>query len=787
MKKHHATIVLFTIFMTLLCVLWWAEYAGIPNSQEAEANRAVVLPELQKVDPNDIRRIEITQNRQGDEPAADKPNRLVFERRDDTWQMVEPVNAAADPIRVETLARNLKHLVKTPEAGTINDPPEKFGLAPPAATLKVYGSDKGKELAGLDIGKAVRDRLYVRPTGKPGIEVIDSRLFQIIGEPAPKWRDTALINLATFQINALEIDRPGHSLKVERSGGKWRLVTPVSALADDFKVDEVLGEITSLRVLDGAFGFVADDVRDLAPFGLDTEHALQVTITPALSGAKPQTLLIGKPAPDREGRVYAKRADQDDVVLVSSKGLGQVGVDPNALRSKRIADFDPNLAAFIRIKDGGQTFDLSRSTRGWTILEPVKEPADEDTVSRLLRALTELEASVFFEPAKVASSNLDPPAAHLELWQVPPGERLRDEPAIEPKGKPSVNLALGRHDVGKRSVFGRSGSDATVFAIPDAFLSALPENILAFRDRSVLHLSLGLVSRVTVERDGQTYIIDHPKTGDPNAWALEAPVTAPANNEAVTKALVILSNLRAERLITDAPGVDAQFGLDRPTVRVTWESAGEAAPSAKSSTASLLVGARVPRTESWFARLSTGPRVFTVADAAVLPFREEFRNTRVVSFNPKLLERMTLKWPDRALTFKHQTTARGGVLDWEADPSNTGGTIDLLRISALANDVAKLQTRKYIQHTGALPDAAGLDHPRLEVDIAVKGRADPIRLRVGNDFDKGEYYATIEPSDSGTVFVLTGPGWSALVPPQGAARGPVLPADVFAPAAPKTP
>src|SRR6185437_5359443 len=127
MKKHHINIALATLFFTGLFVLWWADYTGIePDVSDA------VLPGLAKAPVAAIHRLEIARPEHGGEKSNAKgPERIVFERRDEgRWQMVEPVDAAADPSKVETLARNLKDMRKSADAGTIHDPPEAFGLVP---------------------------------------------------------------------------------------------------------------------------------------------------------------------------------------------------------------------------------------------------------------------------------------------------------------------------------------------------------------------------------------------------------------------------------------------------------------------------------------------------------------------------------------------------------------------------------------------------------------------------------------------------------------------------------
>ena len=53
--------------------------------------------------------------------------------------MVEPVNAAAEPSRLETLVRNLKEMRRSLDAGSMTGPPATFGLEHPEATVRLWG------------------------------------------------------------------------------------------------------------------------------------------------------------------------------------------------------------------------------------------------------------------------------------------------------------------------------------------------------------------------------------------------------------------------------------------------------------------------------------------------------------------------------------------------------------------------------------------------------------------------------------------------------------------------
>ncbi len=99
-----------------------------------------------------------------------------------------------------------------------------------------------------------------------------------------------------------------------------------------------------------------------------------------------------------------------------------------------------------------------------------------------------------------------------------------------------MSLNLGRHDVLRKSVYAQAAGDSTILALPDEFLQALPQNDLAFRERSLIKLSPGQISRLTVMRDGKTFVLAPAKSGDPNQWRMEEPVEARGDTEAITKA-----------------------------------------------------------------------------------------------------------------------------------------------------------------------------------------------------------------------------------------------------------
>ena len=131
MKANRTTIVLIVLFFGGLIAVWGLDLSGVPRQIDIERRADRVLPELIDTPEAEVRRVEIDREK----------DHLVFERRGEglgRWQMLAPKDVAAEPVRLDALVRNLKELRKDSDAGTIKGDPEKYGLAPPAATVRLY-------------------------------------------------------------------------------------------------------------------------------------------------------------------------------------------------------------------------------------------------------------------------------------------------------------------------------------------------------------------------------------------------------------------------------------------------------------------------------------------------------------------------------------------------------------------------------------------------------------------------------------------------------------------------
>ena len=783
MKSNRTTTILLILFFGGLLTMWGLQLAGVRTNDQEQRRAEWVLPDLIGTPAEAIRRVALDR---GDE-------HLVFERRGrgpGGWQMVDPLDVAAEPTRLETLVRNLHDLRKSPDAGTIEGPAATFGLDPPAATVRLFAGTDYRLAAVLEIGKTIRGIRYVRPTGSTGIEVADSKRLAALDLPVTAWRQPVVMGVPTFQVASLTITRrrPGAAgqgaqpvgpkpqvIRAERQpSGRWKLTAPLAAPANGAKIESLLAALASLRVVDIPKGFVADNVKDFTPFGL-AEPRLTVELRTDRAEDEPLVLDVGKPVPDQPDRAYVRQGGQDDVVMVDAKALGEIPESPTPLRSQQVADIVPAAVTGIEIRTRSDIFRLTKDAAGWELTSPSPARADTPAVQAFLNQIANVQTSEFLESEKVPDSQLDHPVMAITIRQAVPGPSRPGSSAADQAGAtsaPALSLQLGRHDILKKTIFARLEGDRVILALPDTLFEVLPKNAYAFRDRNLLSEKLERIRKLTIRRGGRTDELEPNPKGEPNQWRMRAPVDGPADVPTITQALAALANLRAEDVVANSIGDGKAFGLDRPAIEVDWES---------DRAHRLKIGRPVPRTQSYYASLDERPIVFTLSATTARLFDAEFRDHRVLSFESKRAERVVLRWPNRTVALRRrQPPPPQGQVEWVPDPGTEAEGIDLSRISALVTTLGQLQATRYFQYDGPYPAASGLPWPRLVVEVTLAPVGPNLVLRIGSPTSDGQVCAATGTGDAGPGFFLPAPPWNDLI--HSGERFAPIPDDPFAPA-----
>lgn len=201
----------------------------------------------------------------------------------------------------------------------------------------------------------------------------------------------------------------------------------------------------------------------------------------------------------------------------------------------------------LRTTDGEQARLERREEGGWTLVEPLRFPADEFTADGMASAL-----------ARLASEQ------KIEDPQGPEVYGLAEAPPIRFGAGGEVHaLRLGdKTPVGGNSYVGVEGKEP-VFAVPTYSTTALSKALPDLRDKRILDFDRESIRRIALEWPGGGVTL---AKGD-EGWRLESPLEARADATTVDELLADLSFLRAEGFVDDPPPAE-ETGLDEPVLRV---------------------------------------------------------------------------------------------------------------------------------------------------------------------------------------------------------------------------
>ena len=374
-------------------------------------------------------------------------------------------------------------------------------------------------------------------------------------------------------------------IRLERRAGHWRIVAPIDFAADTFAADGVASAITQLMSES-----VIEDPRSLDVYGFGAEGA-EVRFA---VGDLEKTLRIGGETPVGSNS-YALVEGDDRVYTVASYQLSSFKKELEDLRDRRILNFDQAAVRHIAVSWPGARVVVERSDAGWQVVEPVRAPADEDTVERLLSSLSFLRAAAFVdEPGSEEEMGFAPPqfAVELELS----GEAEVSDPKI-------ARFAVGGVDESGSERFARGAADSH-YTISQQSFDDFPRRLVEYRDRRLAEFAADDARRVELgfhSAGGETVAVS--VTRENGGWASDA---EPVQPEKLNVLVDVLSGLRAADIIAEELGPEELQAMGFDPARAVLQVYGDGEPAARLAEVQIGVAfgdgvaARVPDRETIF-------------------------------------------------------------------------------------------------------------------------------------------------------------------------------------------
>lgn len=173
-----------------------------------------------------------------------------------------------------------------------------------------------------------------------------------------------------------------------------------------------------------------------------------------------------------------------------------------------------------------------------------------------------------------------------------------------------------------------------------------PPKILSIPEDQFQQISLKKVT-------GQATELEKSSDGD---WKITAPKPLAADRDAVRSLVSTLASLSSDRLVEENASDLSPFGLDSPEFEVSFRKADGTSDR-------LLVGDEAPTGMSYFVKLASDSRIFTIASYLRSSFDKtssDLRDKRLLRFDPDKLSRVELKAKNQTVEF-----GRNAANEWQ--------------------------------------------------------------------------------------------------------------------------
>lgn len=498
-------------------------------------------------------------------------------------------------------------------------------------------------------------------------------------------RKGRVFNAETADVTQLVLKRPSESIDLKREGDAWQMAAPIRARADRGPVEEVITSALTSKI----DREIAAAPASLTDFGLD-KPAAEVTIT--LKDGKQLGLLLGGKSPTGVW-VYAQERGKPAVFVIGDSVLRDATRPVSDFRDKTILAFDRAQVTGLEIVSRDETIALESAESRWKVTRPVTLSADGETVSGFLEKLGGAKVKEFVAeaPPSLEPYGLDKP------WKVTLATGKDKERA-------SRTLLLGKVEAGK-GVYAMRAGESSVLLVPDEVWTALPKNVAAVRDKTVVQVDRDKVSRLEVEsvQGPVTLVRENDK------WRIVAPQALPADQVEAGALLVKVQNLRAQGFLGEDATAIPKF-LGKPEVKVTVTDAEGPktlllAPSPEK---------RGGQAMAYAAVAGRGPVV--LVDGKVLSDVAKSVNdlrdhTLVSALEPRDVKRMQVAAAGQTVVLE-----RTGETEWRvAEPAK--GAAKSAKVDDLLYTLRGLKWKDLVAPGGEEPAKYGLDKPGLEVRL----------------------------------------------------------------------
>lgn len=355
-------------------------------------------------------------------------------------------------------------------------------------------------------------------------------------------RSKRVLDIPDDKVTGLVIQIGNDEIELERHPDapdqKWEVVRPIAGPANDAAASFAVSSIERLQFS----RVVQEDATDLKPFGLDPPD---FSATVVLNRREVERLDFGANGPIGQ-ELYLKRLGDKRILLVDGTIKSELKKGLKEWRRRQIFPEYARNVKEVTLSYPDRTLLLVLDGDRWKIEKPTELPGDTAAVNGFLNTLFNLQAEDFIDTKKEETlASFGKPYLKLGLKVL---ETHREISFYKPSNEPGAAYAV-------------TTREEPIYKIRPTEAGFLEKDVLAFRDRSLIHLAnLSDVNEIEVTRDHQTFTLSR-KEG---AWIL-----ADGSKVDDSKVSHLLAELQSTQVDQFLESVQAQkVGLETPDTRV---------------------------------------------------------------------------------------------------------------------------------------------------------------------------------------------------------------------------
>lgn len=340
-------------------------------------------------------------------PAVAGEPAIRFERRGDTWEIVQPIETGADELSSNGIIDGLASArIEGTEPGT-PDRLKVYGLDPPEVSLEFQTKSGAKHTVELGKKDFTGISVYSIVDSAKNVVLLPESLLLSADKSLQDLRDRTVLHIASPEVTSFALKNPSGEIVAAKEKSEWRITKPASGRADEDSVTSLLSVASSSKMT----AIVQEKPENLARYGL---AAPAITFTAVNHQGKSAMLLVGK----KEGDEYFARDSSRPIIFrINEELYKKLAEGYSDLRDKQLVHLDSADVNRIEIHNLNGTIICNRkSEAGWTFEEPQDQKGRNAASWKLFDPLTEARAEEIFDhPPATVSAQMTRPAVEVIL------------------------------------------------------------------------------------------------------------------------------------------------------------------------------------------------------------------------------------------------------------------------------------------------------------------------------------------------------------------------------------